>query len=180
MAQKLDKPPPDLLIAALAAGQHELVTRVQLLGLGLDDRAIRRRVRAGRLHWGLLPVRGPRIDVTVPGSGGRARRGAIIVHRSPLPAADVTVKDGIAVTTPARTLIDLADLGDRRELERAYDEACDHGSTWPASNRDRAAAAAACSPGCWPSTSRAAPAPARSSRTGCCRSAASTAFPSRP
>jgi very-short-patch-repair endonuclease len=164
MAQKLDKPPPVRAIAALAARQHELVTRVQLLELGLDDRAIARRVRAGRLHrvhrgvyavghprltregrylaavfasgkgavlshrsaavhWGLLPERGPRIDITVPGSGGRARRGATIVHRSPLPDADIIVKDGVPVTSPARTLSDVADLGNRRELERAYDEA---------------------------------------------------------
>jgi very-short-patch-repair endonuclease len=72
---------------------------------------------------GLLEERGPRIDVTVPGSGGRRRRGAVIIHRGPLPAADVTTKHGIPVTTPARTLIDLADLLPRRRLERALDEA---------------------------------------------------------
>ena len=31
--------------------------------------------------------------------------------------------DGIAVTTPARTLVDLADVLTRRQLERAFDEA---------------------------------------------------------
>jgi very-short-patch-repair endonuclease len=71
----------------------------------------------------LLAERGPRIDVTVPGSGGRRRRGALIIHRGPLPAADVTTKHGIPVTTPARTLIDLADVLPRRRLERALDEA---------------------------------------------------------
>ena len=72
---------------------------------------------------GLLPERGPRIDVTVPAGGGRRRRKAVIVHRSPLPEADVTTKDGIRVTTPARTLLDLADVLTRRQLERALDEA---------------------------------------------------------
>jgi very-short-patch-repair endonuclease len=73
--------------------------------------------------WGLLPLRGPRIDVTVPSGGGRRRRGAVIIHRSPLPRGDVTEADGIPVTTPARTLIDLADVLGRRRLERAFDEA---------------------------------------------------------
>jgi hypothetical protein len=39
----------DLAIAAVAAKQHGNVTRVQLLDLGLDDKAIARRVKAGRL-----------------------------------------------------------------------------------------------------------------------------------
>jgi very-short-patch-repair endonuclease len=71
----------------------------------------------------LLAERGPRIDVTVPGRGGRRRRGALIIHRGPLPDEDVTTKHGLPVTTPARTLIDLADLLPRRRLERALDEA---------------------------------------------------------
>jgi len=36
--------------------------------------------------------------------------------------ADVTAKEGIPVTKPARTLVDLAEVGDRRTLERATDE----------------------------------------------------------
>ena len=78
---------------------------------------------AAAVHWALLPERGPRIEVTVPSGGGRTRKGAIIVHRSPLPEAHVTVKDAVPVTTPARTIIDLADYGNRRQLERVRDEA---------------------------------------------------------
>ena len=156
--------PVDSRVAALAARQHGVITRAQLTALGLSDDAIRRRVRAGRLHrihrgvyavghprltmhgrllaavvsygdravashrsaavlWKLLPERGPRVDVTVTGGGGRGRRGAIIVHRSALPAEAVTVRDGIPVTTPLRTLVDLADVLPRRALERAMDEA---------------------------------------------------------
>jgi very-short-patch-repair endonuclease len=73
--------------------------------------------------WGLLPQRGPRIDVTVPRGGQRRRRGALIIHRAALPRADVTTRHAIPVTTPARTLIDLADVLPRRGLERALDEA---------------------------------------------------------
>ena len=79
-------------------------------------------VAAGVL-LGVLKERGPRIDVTVPGSGGRRRRGAVIIHRAALPDADVTTKHGIPVTTPARTFVDLADLLARRGLERGLDEA---------------------------------------------------------
>ena len=47
----------------------------------------------------------------------------MLIHRSALPDTDVTLNDGIRVTTPARTLIDLADVLPRRRLERAFDEA---------------------------------------------------------
>ncbi len=47
----------------------------------------------------------------------------MIIHRAALPDTDVTTKHGIPVTTPARTLIDLADVLPRRRLERALDEA---------------------------------------------------------
>ncbi|HMJ95492.1 MAG TPA: DUF559 domain-containing protein, partial [Thermoleophilaceae bacterium] len=61
---------------------------------------------------------------TVPSGGGRGRRrGAVILHRSPLPSEHVTIHKRIPVTTPIRTLVDLADCSTRRELERAIDEA---------------------------------------------------------
>jgi very-short-patch-repair endonuclease len=40
----------DVLIAAIAARQHELIGHLQLVALGLSRQAIQRRVRAGRLH----------------------------------------------------------------------------------------------------------------------------------
>jgi predicted transcriptional regulator of viral defense system len=40
----------DQAISRLAPRQHRLVTRAQLLALGLDDHAIGYRVRIGRLH----------------------------------------------------------------------------------------------------------------------------------
>jgi very-short-patch-repair endonuclease len=71
----------------------------------------------------LLKERGPRIDVTVPGSGGRGRRGVVIIHRGALPGGEVTRVDGIPVTSPARTVLDLAGFLPRRQLERVIDEA---------------------------------------------------------
>jgi hypothetical protein len=58
--------------------------------------------------------------VTVSRRGGRARRGHIVVHRSlHLPDDEVTDERGNPVTTPARTLLDLAELLDGRSLARA-------------------------------------------------------------
>jgi very-short-patch-repair endonuclease len=46
-----------------------------------------------------------------------------VVHRSPLSEEEMTIRPGIPVTTPARTILDLAAVVSRRELERAMDEA---------------------------------------------------------
>jgi very-short-patch-repair endonuclease len=71
----------------------------------------------------LMPERGPRIDVTAPRGGQRRRRGAVIVHHAVLPEEDVAVTEGIRVTTPRRTIVDLADFLRERQLERLIDEA---------------------------------------------------------
>jgi hypothetical protein len=47
----------------------------------------------------------------------------MVVHRAPLRDREVLKRAGIPLTTPARTLIDLADVAPRRTLERAIDEA---------------------------------------------------------
>jgi predicted transcriptional regulator of viral defense system len=65
-----------------------------------------------------------RIDVSVAGRSTRGHRG-ISVHRSRTltAAADIHLVRGIPCTTVARTLLDLADVIDRRALERAFDQA---------------------------------------------------------
>jgi very-short-patch-repair endonuclease len=70
--------------------------------------------------WGILDDRGQAIHVTAE----RERRcRGIVVHRSPLQGERLRCL-GIVVTTPARTIIDLADVAHRRRtLERAIDEA---------------------------------------------------------
>src|SRR3954467_4306351 len=50
MREKCRRRPVDWVIAALADVQHGVVTRSQLLALGLSSAAIGRRVEAGRLH----------------------------------------------------------------------------------------------------------------------------------
>lgn len=79
--------------------------------------------RSAAALWGLRPDRSL-VDVVVPSDGGRGRRRRVAVHRSAqLTDAEVTRKRGIPVTCPERTLIDLAEVVDRRTLERALDEA---------------------------------------------------------
>jgi very-short-patch-repair endonuclease len=150
---------PDVAVADLAARQHGVVARAQLLALGLDAGAITYRVKAGRLHpvhrgvyavghrppsplatamaavlacgpdallshrsagalWRILPRWPVRSDVTAPTS---RRHPGVHVHRSP--HADATTHYGIRVTTPLRTLVDLADVLPPKRLTRALNEA---------------------------------------------------------
>jgi very-short-patch-repair endonuclease len=77
---------------------------------------------AGAL-WELRASAAAKIDVTVP-RAGRGSRPTIRIHRPrSLPADEVTMHHGIPVTTPARTLLDLAATLERRPLERALDQA---------------------------------------------------------
>jgi predicted transcriptional regulator of viral defense system len=63
------------------------------------------------------------IDVTSPGRAGRQRDG-ITVHRgATLLARDVETVDGIRCTTLARTLLDVAEDGSRRDVERCVERA---------------------------------------------------------
>jgi very-short-patch-repair endonuclease len=147
-------------IASVAARQHGVVTRSQLMGLGLSRSAIARSLEAGRfqlLHrgvylvgllkplratemaavlaggpkarishtsaaclWRMGPVEPPSVvHVSVPG-GGRGRRPGIHFQRVIQWADDEsTAVDGIPVTSPARTLVDLGGMIGSRELERA-------------------------------------------------------------
>jgi very-short-patch-repair endonuclease len=148
-------------IERLARRQHALVTRRQLLDLGMDGHAIDRRLRSRRLvrvrrgvyrlgpiaqgwepemsavltvgenavlshHsaaflYQLLPhpARPAFIHVTVTGSD-RGRKPGIKLHRaSELPPDEITYRQRIPVTTPARTLLDLAAGLDSSALEGA-------------------------------------------------------------
>jgi len=77
---------------------------------------------AAALH-GLRPYGGVKIDVTVPNRSGR-RHSGIKLHRSTsLTPADTERVENIPCTTVARTQLDLAEVIDRRGLERAFDQA---------------------------------------------------------
>lgn len=157
----------DDTIRAIAARQHGVVTRRQLIGEGISSGAVERRVSAGRLRpvhrgvyrvgplpaprsremaavlacgpaatvghrsaaglWQILsaptapPTTGP-VDIIL--RVGCRRRPGIRIHRIRTVRTDELTKlDGIPVTTPTRTLYDLAASAGRRELERAFAEA---------------------------------------------------------
>jgi very-short-patch-repair endonuclease len=147
-------------IARIAARQHGVVSRAQLLAVGVGPHAIKYRVAHNRLHRlhngvyavGFIPATplpramaavlagGPQavlshrsaaalwelgrwtmpLELTAPAK--RARRG-IHCHKSVLSREDTTTNHGLPVTTPARTLVDLADVLDDRALTRATNEA---------------------------------------------------------
>jgi very-short-patch-repair endonuclease len=158
----------DQRLAATVARQHGVVTRAQLLEVGLTSEMVDRRVRSRRLRplhrgvylhgaligslepararemaavlacgpgavvshrsaaslWELVaPRRRDHIDVTIPGAD-RGRRPGIRPHRVTALAADeATELEGVPVTSPVRTLLDLAALVRPRTLEQALAEA---------------------------------------------------------
>jgi len=71
---------------------------------------------------GIVPVRPGAIHISVPGHR-RPRRPGIVVHRRKLCPVDVTRHDGITVTAPVCTLVDLAARRGRDGLEAAVNEA---------------------------------------------------------
>jgi very-short-patch-repair endonuclease len=74
--------------------------------------------------WELRPVGTGAVHVTVPSSSGRRRRAGIHLHRSTtLDADDTTTHRNIPITTPSRTLIDIAASLRGRALEQALDRA---------------------------------------------------------
>lgn len=151
----------DAAIAELAARQHGVVARGQLVALGLSLGAIDHRVERHRLHplhrgvyavghraltgdgrwmaavlaagagavlshrsaaalWGIRESSSAKIEVTAP---RERRRPGVTVRRAKLRADEVTTHDGIPVTTPARTLLDLAAVLDEHPLARAAERA---------------------------------------------------------
>jgi hypothetical protein len=74
--------------------------------------------RAAAALWRILPRWGRPVDVTAPKD---RRHPGIRVHRST--HAQFTTRNGIRITTPAQTLLDLADVLDDQDLARAVNEA---------------------------------------------------------
>jgi very-short-patch-repair endonuclease len=78
--------------------------------------------RSAAAVWGLLRVI-RFVDVTVRGRKRKNRPGLRIHSVSHLEPSQIRRHQGIPLTSPARTLLDLAEVVSRRDLERAYDEA---------------------------------------------------------
>ena len=78
---------------------------------------------AAAAHWGLRPSSATLIDVTVPRAAGRLRPGLRVHRHAALLPREMTSHERIPVTTPARTLLDLAATLPRRAVERALEQA---------------------------------------------------------
>lgn len=76
--------------------------------------------------WRMRRGTGPRTHVTTPRK--RRSRDRVTFHYAALPADEVDVENGIPVTTPARTLLDLAPLLPSPVLARMIEAAPDHGA----------------------------------------------------
>src|SRR4051812_23403790 len=152
----------DAAIAALAERQHGVISRAQLIRIGLSEDTIDRRMLAGRRHqvhrgvyavghrrltregrylaavlasgddavlshrsaadlWDLRASKEREIDVIVP----THRRGdaTIRVRQDALHPSETMTRDGIRVTKPLRTLLDLAAVVNEKQLERAIRQA---------------------------------------------------------
>ncbi|MCX6386572.1 MAG: DUF559 domain-containing protein [Solirubrobacterales bacterium] len=102
------------------AAPHNSRFRAAVLAVGAD--ALLSHRCAGAL-WGLIDSpRGP-VDVTVVGRRPRKRDGIHLHRVGHLDRQDVDERDGIAVTAPARTVLDLATTASSATIERAAAQA---------------------------------------------------------
>jgi very-short-patch-repair endonuclease len=107
-----------------AVGRRDLTRRGRWTAavLGCGSRAALSHRSAAAL-WGIGTEGSAGIEISVPFASPR-RRPEVLVHRRPkLRPTDVTVLDGIPVTLPVRTLIDLATRLKPAALDRAINEA---------------------------------------------------------
>lgn len=90
--------------------------------LACGPKAVLSHGNAGAL-WQIGEHRSRLVHVSVLNSVARKRSGVAVHRRSSLNDEDLTLRHGIAVTTPACTLIDLATQLSRGQLEAAVNEA---------------------------------------------------------
>jgi very-short-patch-repair endonuclease len=145
-------------VAALAAEQHGLVARRQMLALGISGAEVEGRLNAGRLHrihrgvyavghskltlkgrwmaavlacgppvavlshrcalalWDLREATSGAIEVTVRGQGKPGPKGVLVRRSRVLTETDLTVVDGIPVTSLAWTVVDFAGIATQRDV----------------------------------------------------------------
>lgn len=74
--------------------------------------------------WRLRPGVARPVHVTIPWPGRGPRPAGLVVHRSRiLLPADIRTHEGLPITSPARTLLDVAGTLPDRDVERLLDEA---------------------------------------------------------
>lgn len=76
--------------------------------------------------YGLADAMPAKIHITVP-RPFRGQRQGVVLHHAPLEGNDRTVRDGVPVTTVARTLADVARTSDPRTVATAAEQALSRG-----------------------------------------------------
>ena len=103
------------------AAPHTVQQRISTAVLSAGPKAVASR-RSALYLWG-APVEVPqRPEVLLPRDRSSSSVLADVQRTNWLPAQHTTVKDGIAVTSPARTIFDLAGSRSRRQLLRDADD----------------------------------------------------------
>ena len=107
-----------------ALGREQLALEGRLMAAALAcEGAVVSHLSAAAL-WRIHASAPVSSEVTVSNSGGRRGRRGLVVHRATtLRSDEVSRHLGIPVTSPARTLLDVAARLRSRQLERAVDEA---------------------------------------------------------
>jgi very-short-patch-repair endonuclease len=123
------------IVGRLERGQlHEVFRGVYVVGarrisrrgrwmaavLACGDGAVLSHRSAARF-WRLLPPANELVDVTC--LKAEVERKGIAGHRSPLRPDEWLMRDGVPVTSPFRSIFDLAAVAGLREVERAFHEA---------------------------------------------------------
>jgi len=105
-----------------SVGRRELPRVGELMAavLACGEGAVLSHESAAEL-WGIAPRRS-RIEITVP-RGRNPRVRGVRTHRRTIPAANMTVYRAVPITTPACTLVDIADRLSPERTERAVNEA---------------------------------------------------------
>jgi hypothetical protein len=108
-----------------ALGHAELRRQGHVLAavLAVGDDAVLSHRSAAR-QWGLRPWSGAFFELSIRSDRGRKPQRDLRVHRSvDLQACEITADDGLPLTTPARTLLDLAAVVPPHHLRRAVERA---------------------------------------------------------
>lgn len=79
--------------------------------------------RSAAYLWGLLDERPEALEVTLTGRRCKPKSGVVTHSVSDLEDRHIRTRDGLPLTSPARTIIDMAATADDRELERLIAEA---------------------------------------------------------
>lgn len=108
------------MVAMLACGEHAVLSHHSAAAL-----------------WGIGRERSGQIDVSIRRRCEHRRAGVRAMSRPSLPTDDIVFRDGIPITSPARTLLDLATELSSVALERAINEADKRGLIDPETLRRR-------------------------------------------